>query len=97
MQFEWDEAKNEANVTKHGVSFELAAEIFYAPVFSLTDSRRDYGEMRTISIGQVSGVLILAVVHADRSGRRRIISARRASRAERSDYDQAIAEADQHG
>ena len=97
MQFEWDEAKNEANVTKHGVSFELAAEIFNGPVFSLTDSRRDYGEMRTISIGQVSGVLILAVVHADRSGRRRIISARRASRAERSDYDQAIAEADQHG
>ncbi len=97
MQFEWDEAKNEANVTKHGVSFELVAEIFNGPVFSLTDSRRDYGEMRTISIGQVSGVLILAVVHTDRSGRRRIISARRASRAERSDYDQAIAEADQHG
>lgn len=43
MKFEWDEAKNQANVAKHGVSFEQAQEIFDGIVWTSVDDRVDYG------------------------------------------------------
>ena len=47
MRFEWDETKNQANIQKHGVSFETAKRIFDGPVLSRLDERRDYGEDRS--------------------------------------------------
>lgn len=88
--FEWDEVKNRANVEKHGVSFELAKRIFHGPVLSWIDDRNDYPETRYHSIGQIDGLVVLAVVHADRSGRIRIISARTANRRERKRYDEEV-------
>ncbi len=88
--FEWDAAKNLQNVEKHGVSFERAAQIFTGPVLSVIDDRHDYGEVREISIGLVEGIAYLTVVHTDREGRIRIISARPANSRERNLYDQAI-------
>jgi uncharacterized DUF497 family protein len=87
---EWDGAKNLQNIAKHGVSFELAQRIFDGPVLTWIDDRRDYGEQREVSIGMVDGVLVLTVAHTDRSGVRRLISARPASRRERSRYEQAL-------
>ena len=84
------EAKNLINIAKHGVSFELAVRIFDGPVLSWLDQRTDYGELRGVSIGMIDQAAVLTVVHTDRSGRVRIISARPASRAERSRYDQAL-------
>lgn len=86
--FEWDDEKNRANIAKHGVSFELAARIFDGPVLTAPDSRADYGEARYVSLGVVESVL-LVVVHTDRHGSTRIISARRANRAERRNYEEA--------
>ena len=88
--FEWDETKSRANVAKHGVSFETASRIFEGPVLTKADARRDYGEVREISIGAVEATTILAVVHTDRSGRTRIISARPAKRQERRRYEEAL-------
>lgn len=88
--FEWDEAKNAANIAKHGVGFARARRIFDGPVLTLLDARRDYGEARFISIGACDEELIAAVVHTDREGRIRIISARPASRRERALYEQEI-------
>ena len=90
MRFEWDEAKNEANIAKHGISFAQAVRIFEGPVVSRTDSRRDYGEERTISYGVLDRVVIATVVHTDRNGVTRIISARLASTNERKAYDEAL-------
>ena len=90
MQFEWDDAKNAANVAKHGVGFATASRIFEGPVLTAVDSRRDYGEVRSNSIGRVDGILYLVVTHTDRIGRIRIISARPAKRLERQRYDEAI-------
>lgn len=89
-EFEWDEAKDRANIAKHGVGFATASRIFEGPVLTWTDDRADYGEVRERSIGAVDGVVVLAVIHTDRAGKTRIISARRASRSERRHYDQAI-------
>jgi len=84
---EWDEVKNQRNIAKHGVSFELAQRIFDGPVLTWIDDRRDYEEQREISIGMVDDALVLTVAHTDRSGVRRLISARPASRRERSRYE----------
>ena len=65
MTFEWDEDKNRINIGKHGVSFETAMRIFEGPVLSWTDDRKEYGEVRRRSIGQVDGVVVLAVIHTN--------------------------------
>lgn len=94
MPFEWDEAKNRSNIHKHGISFEQAIQIFDGPVVSWADDRRDYGEARTISVGMMMTIAILTVVHTDRRGAMRIISARTASRAERRLYEKALQQTD---
>ena len=83
MEFEWDDTKNRANIRKHGVSFEIARRIFEGSYLTRLDERRDYGEPRYISVGEVDGVAIIVVAHTKRSGRIRLISARPASRKER--------------
>jgi uncharacterized DUF497 family protein len=82
MAFEWDDAKNGQNFAKHGIRFEEAIAIFDGPVLTATDPRA-YGELREISFGWLGSLVGLAVVHTDRSGVRRIISARCASVKER--------------
>ena len=90
MVFEWDEAKNQANIRKHGVSFETAQRIFRGPVLTRFDDRRDYGEVRHVSIGNVDNVAVVVVAHTDRDGRIRLISARPASRKERQAYHERV-------
>jgi uncharacterized DUF497 family protein len=86
MDFEWDEAKNRANIRKHGIAFEMAQLIFKSTFFTTLDLRHTYGEDRFISIGKIDDIVVLVVVHTDRNERTRIISARPASRKERQAY-----------
>lgn len=90
MEFEWDDQKNRQNITKHGVSFATACRIFEGPVISWADDRKDYGEPRHHSIGQIEGVVVLAVIHTPRVGKTRLISARPANRSERKRYEKEI-------
>jgi uncharacterized DUF497 family protein len=87
--FEWDDAKAEANFRKHKVRFEHAAEACedeYA-LIQLDDSQ-DYGEERFILIGQAADG-VLSVVYTERNERIRIISAREANDHERRNYRRA--------
>lgn len=88
MAFEWDAAKNAANIAKHGIDFEVAIRIFEGSVLEKADARRDYGEARVIAFGVVDD-RELAVVYTMRGERRRIISARRAHSRERKAYREA--------
>jgi uncharacterized protein len=81
MEFEWDEAKNEANQLKHGFDFAFAIRIFDGPVRRLA-SLRPGSEWRTVATGRVEDRFI-SVVYTRRDGRYRIISARPARRYER--------------
>jgi uncharacterized DUF497 family protein len=84
--FEWDEVKAAENYAKHGVSFEMATEVFKDPfAIERLDDREDYGEDRYVLIGMAEGAL-LTVVYTERHGVIRIISARRATRQEQDDY-----------
>ena len=90
MEFEWDEAKNQANIRKHGVSFEVAKRIFVRPVLTSPDRRKNYGEDRYVTIGQAEQAALIVVTHTGRAGRIRLISARPASRKERKLYYEQI-------
>ena len=90
MEFEWDEAKNQANIRKHGVSFKMATRIFDRPVLTWLDRRKNYGENRYTSIGEAGYEALIVVVHTRRDGRIRLISARPASRKERQRYREQI-------
>ncbi len=84
MLFEWDESKRQSNLAKHGVDFQDALRIFGGPVFE--KANRGHGEDRVLAIGVIEEVEIV-VVYVIRGDRRRIISARRAHRDERQDYE----------
>jgi uncharacterized protein len=86
MKYEWDAGKNVANQMKHGISFEEALLIFEGDVLTGVDTRRDYGETRMVSIGAIQDLIVIVVVHTDRNGLVRIISARLANRKERQKY-----------
>ena len=78
--------KSPANLRKHGVSFETAAKAFRDPfAVEWIDDREDYGEERTILLGQADGS-ILVVVYTERDERIRLISARKALENEKDIY-----------
>jgi uncharacterized DUF497 family protein len=83
--FEWDPAKNASNLQKHGLSFEEAAEIFEGPVLSGPDYSTN--EPREKSFGLLGGVVVVCVIHTDRGGKIRIISARKAIANERKQFN----------
>jgi len=90
MQFEWDEAKNQANIRKHGIDFRDVPEIFQHPLLALRDDRIDYEEECWIAIGWLRR-LVGVVVYTERRGEViRIISARKATRQEVRRYVESI-------
>lgn len=92
--YEWDDDKNRKNVEKHGIDFETAKQIFDSPIVSRRDLRKDYNEIRYVSIGIIDQVAMIVVVHTSRQGRIRLISARPASRRERRIYYEQIQKTD---
>jgi hypothetical protein len=89
LKFEWDNAKAQANLRTHGVSFDLAKTVFRNPfAVERLDDREDYGEERFVMIGMAEGNILLFVAYAEREERIRMISARRATQYEQDDYFQ---------
>lgn len=87
MEFEWDEKKNHRNKEKHGIGFEDAKEVFKdRRRIEIKDERRDYGEDIWKTIGLMIGVVI-SVIYTICDTAVRLISARRASRKERDEYN----------
>jgi uncharacterized DUF497 family protein len=91
MRFEWDDAKNRANQRKHHLSFETARQVFDDPLHVSRLERGVEGEQRWLTLGLVAGLALLIVSHtySDDEGEEliRIISARKASRRERREYE----------
>jgi uncharacterized DUF497 family protein len=87
---EWDEAKNRANIRKHGFDFEDAEEMFNGPSLVRPDTRDDYGEERWIGIGLTKSRLALVAFTERPDGAIRIISLRADNRRERKEYEEAI-------
>lgn len=89
MQFEWDPEKANANLHKHGVSFEEASAVFLDD-FSLTgdDPDHSWNEERFVMFGLSAAGRLLVVAYTERGERIRIINARLATRSERKLYEE---------
>ena len=92
MDFEWDEAKNQINQAKHGVSFDEAKTVFYDEQALLEyDEFHSENEDRFRILGCSATGNILLVVHCIREETIiRIISSRKATTAEKSGYERSI-------
>jgi uncharacterized DUF497 family protein len=89
MNFEWDPDKAAANLGKHGVSFEEASTAFGDPLSTtIHDPSHSEEEDRFVLIGTTHVGRLVVVVHTDRDGAVRLISARLASPRERRTYEQ---------
>lgn len=89
LLFEWDEDKASRNLAKHGVSFEEASTIFSDPLeLTIPDPLHSEDEDRFVSLGESSKQHLLVVVFTERGDRIRIISARKATRGERTKYEE---------
>ncbi len=90
MTYEWDPAKAQANVKKHRVTFEEAASVFLDPsALTFWDPDHSEEEDRELTIGRSAQQRLLFVAHAPRDSRVRIISARKATRKEQKQYEEA--------
>jgi uncharacterized DUF497 family protein len=85
-EFEWDAVKAARNEADHGVTFEMARDVFKDPfAVEWLDDREDYGEDRYVIIGLVKSRLLF-VAYTMRGEVIRIISARGAEPHERRQY-----------
>lgn len=89
MNFEWDPRKEASNLRKHSVSFHEAATVF-ADELSVTvyDPDHSQAEHRFVILGMSANRRLLVVSHTERGDRIRIISARVATRRERTNYEE---------
>jgi len=90
LRFEWDSAKNRVNKRKHGVSFEEAQTVFYDEnARIISDPGHSKKEERFILLGLSHTLRTLVVCHCYREKETmiRIISARRANKKERIQYE----------
>ena len=84
--FDWDDAKADANLAKHGISFLAAVAVFADPVLVELDTERvSDREVRRKAIGMIEGRLF-TVVFTMRNDMTRIISARRSNTSEKRAY-----------
>ncbi|MBK7512824.1 MAG: BrnT family toxin [Chloracidobacterium sp.] len=94
--FEWDPKKARGNIRKHKVNFERATSVFRDPnLLSIPDVEGSRLEERWITIGLDENGVLLVLSHKfmsldDESSRIRIISARKASKAETKQYEKGI-------
>jgi len=89
MRFEWDPAKAASNIRKHLISFEGAKAVFFDDfAVQFFDDEQSVREDRFIMLGMRSTARLLVVCHCERAEGDviRIISARKATRAESAFY-----------
>ena len=86
MSYEWDPNKAIANIEKHGIDFADAVTVF-DDLNAVTIDDPDYEEQRFITIAMDAFGRILVVVYTWRGDIIRLISARKATKNERKQYE----------
>lgn len=90
MKIEWDEAKNRANIRKHGFDLAEAEEMFRGLLLIRPDTDEDYGEERWVGIGMIRGRVALVAFAERPQDTIRVISLRKADHEEREQYEKAL-------
>ncbi|SMD21010.1 BrnT family toxin [Rhizobium sp. RU36D] len=89
LSFHWDDEKAASNLSKHSISFADACDVFNDP-FSVDSEERsmNYGEVRRRIVGLGRG-RFLTVIYTERDDVIRLISARKSTKSERREYEDA--------
>jgi uncharacterized protein len=87
MAITYDPAKRDWTLRERGLDFEAAEEVFAGRIVQRQDIRRDYGEVRIVTIGFLRGRMVV-VVWTPRGSDRHIISMRKANEREKARYAQ---------
>ena len=91
MRYEWDEAKRQSNIQKHGIDFAGIEKVFAGMTLTIPDDRFDYGESRFITVGLLSGQVVV-IAHTETDEAIRIISVRKATKNEEVSYFKELAD-----
>ena len=89
MQVEWDERKNRLNIEKHGMALSDSWRVFERPLLIRLDDRKDYGEPRWITLGNLAGTVVV-LVFTRRGKTIRAISMRKGNKHERQIYQDRV-------
>ncbi len=90
MRIEWDAQKARTNAKKHAVTFEEAATALRDPMAATgADPDHSITEERYITFGISQQGRLLVVAHTEKRDTIRIISARKASKGERTLYEES--------
>ena len=93
LSFEWDEKKNQANIRKHGVTFEEAMTVFFDEnAILFDDPEHSDQEERFLLLGMSTEANVMIVCHCVRQSDTviRVISARKATKKEEQRYAEGI-------
>jgi uncharacterized DUF497 family protein len=89
VEYEWDPVKAEANLAKHGVDFADAITTLSDPFAATRDDDHPH-EIRRLTLGADATGRLLVVCYTRRGSKLRIISARKATRHERQQYEEQL-------
>lgn len=90
MNIIWDPNKAETNFKKHGIRFSDAELVLYDSFAMTVEEQIVANELRYVTVGTDAVGRILAVIYSYRSDTIRLISARKATRKERTQYEEGI-------
>ncbi|HEX2366755.1 MAG TPA: BrnT family toxin [Bradyrhizobium sp.] len=85
MKITCDPAKRAVTLAERGLDFEDAAEVFQGDTLDFPDDRRDYGELRMVTVGHLRGRMVI-VVWTPRGTARHVISMRKANDREKARF-----------
>jgi uncharacterized DUF497 family protein len=91
MEISYDPEKRAATLAERGLDFEDAPEVFNGHTWTEPDLRRNYGEPRFRTIGQLRDRVVM-IVWTPRSNARHVISMRKCNEREQAAYRQRLGE-----
>ena len=89
MRITFDPIKRERTLTERGLDFTEAGRLFESDHLTFEDDRQDYGERRLVTVGRMTGRMVV-VVWTPRDGARHIISMRKANDREQRRYEDRL-------
>jgi len=85
MKITFDPVKRAATLSERGLDFEDAAEVFLGDTLDFPDDRRDYGELRMLTVGYLRARMVI-VIWTPRGSARHVISMRKANAREKARF-----------
>ncbi len=91
MKITCDPAKRAPTLAERGLDFEDAVEVFRGDTLESPDERRDYGELRMMTVGHLRGRMVI-IIWTPRGNARHVISMRKANAREKTRFGKQFEE-----